>query len=227
MASPLPPGYTRRAASGSRGRGAGDCGRAAPETTSGRRYTWRRPRGLPTTMDPVAWLSFLGALAATIGAVAAARRRDPRVPLLLLFLAALLLHGNLAWHEGLGRWDERFHALVARNLLDHPLVPTLLERPLYDSPASDWFNSHVWLHKPPLATWLMAGSMALFGENEFALRLPSVLLSAACVVLTFLIARLFLGATAALLAAARNIPRTRHRRRNHWVARIGAPAHSS
>jgi 4-amino-4-deoxy-L-arabinose transferase len=152
-------------------------------------------------MDPVAWLSFLGALAATIGAAAAAGRRDPRVPLLLLFLAALLLHGNLAWHEGLGRWDERFHALVARNLLDHPLVPILIERPLYDATASDWFNSHVWLHKPPLATWLMAGSMALFGENEFALRLPSVLLSASCVVLTFLIARRFLGVTAALLAA--------------------------
>lgn len=152
-------------------------------------------------MDPVAWVSFLGAVAATLAAARAARRRRVGAAVALLVLVSALLHGNLAWHEGLGRWDERYHAVVARNLIDHPLVPTLIERPLYDADRSDWLESHVWLHKPPLATWLMAGSMALFGENEPALRLPSVLLASLAVALTFLLARRFLDETAALLAA--------------------------
>src|SRR4051812_29206889 len=33
--------------------------------------------------------------------------------------------------------------------------------------------------KPPLSTWLSAGSMKLFGVNEFAARLPSLLLGIA------------------------------------------------
>ena len=35
--------------------------------------------------------------------------------------------------------------------------------------------------KPPLSTWLSAGSMYLFGVNEFAVRLPALILS--CVIL--------------------------------------------
>jgi len=34
-----------------------------------------------------------------------------------------------------------------------------------------------WLEKPPLYFWLMAGSAALFGETEFAMRLPAVMLA--------------------------------------------------
>ena len=34
--------------------------------------------------------------------------------------------------------------------------------------------------KPPLSTWLSAAAMALFGVNEFAVRLPASLLLLAC-----------------------------------------------
>jgi len=44
-----------------------------------------------------------------------------------------------------------------------------------------------WAEKPPLLFWLMRGSALVFGENEFSLRLPSAILSAASVVLVFLI----------------------------------------
>jgi 4-amino-4-deoxy-L-arabinose transferase-like glycosyltransferase len=62
-------------------------------------------------------------------------------------------------------WDE---ARVALNSLEmmhssNPLIVT--------------FNGHadLWNSKPPLAVWLNAISMRLFGINEFAVRLPSAL----------------------------------------------------
>jgi 4-amino-4-deoxy-L-arabinose transferase-like glycosyltransferase len=39
--------------------------------------------------------------------------------------------------------------------------------------------------KPPLSTWLSAGSMALFGVGEFAARLPELLLLLACGIIVF------------------------------------------
>ena len=44
---------------------------------------------------------------------------------------------------------------------------------------SDWIALRLggfhWLEKPPLAIWGIAASEAAFGENGFAIRLPSVL----------------------------------------------------
>lgn len=42
--------------------------------------------------------------------------------------------------------------------------------------------------KPPLSTWLSAASMAVFGVNEFAARLPSFLMLVGCGALVFLLA---------------------------------------
>src|SRR5262249_43084606 len=58
------------------------------------------------------------------------------------------------------------------------------------------------LHKPPLALWLMALSMKLFGVNELAARLPSVVLSTAGVYLTFCTGRLLFDPVVGLIAAA-------------------------
>lgn len=49
-----------------------------------------------------------------------------------------------------------------------------------------WFtDSEPFWGKPPLAFWLTAASMRIFGVNEFAARLPHFLMAAAIVVLTF------------------------------------------
>ncbi|MEO6902253.1 MAG: glycosyltransferase family 39 protein [Bacteroidia bacterium] len=75
-------------------------------------------------------------------------------------------------------WDERFHALVAKNLMNHPLMPTLYDDPVVNMLYSKgWDTYHIWLHKQPLFMWQIALSYKLFGVNEFALRLPSVILS--------------------------------------------------
>lgn len=48
-------------------------------------------------------------------------------------------------------------------------------------------HGQLWIDKPPLLFWLMAASVKLFGENEFALRLPVALLGLAAVFGTYLV----------------------------------------
>ncbi|PHR28008.1 MAG: hypothetical protein COA38_12745 [Fluviicola sp.] len=74
-------------------------------------------------------------------------------------------------------WDERYHALVAKNMLEHPLIPTLFETPLRNYDYRMWTYNHVWLHKQPLTLWGIMSSFALFGVNTIAVRIPSILLT--------------------------------------------------
>ncbi len=57
----------------------------------------------------------------------------------------------------------------------------------------DWvvpvFNDELRTHKPALLYWLIMAATALFGDNEFAARLPSALLSTGTVALTYGLAR--------------------------------------
>lgn len=115
--------------------------------------------------------------------------------------AGVVLRLDAAAQWSLHPWDERFHALVARNLAVAPLAPTLVPSDYLDAVASDWQRAHVWLHKPPLALWAMAASMAAFGVSEVALRLPSVLASAIGVYLAFSVGRVTLSENAGLVAA--------------------------
>ncbi|MCE9635727.1 MAG: glycosyltransferase family 39 protein [Planctomycetes bacterium] len=56
--------------------------------------------------------------------------------------------------------------------------------------------------KPPLSTWATAASFEAFGVNEFAARLPAVLMVALTAWLTFLVARKLFGRGVALASAA-------------------------
>ncbi|MFI5315018.1 MAG: glycosyltransferase family 39 protein [Myxococcota bacterium] len=153
-------------------------------------------------MDWIALTGLLAALVATAGAAFLELRGRTRAALGCLVLAAVCLRVPPAAHLGLSPWDERYHALVARNALEHPLVPMLVAEPVVEPAPDDWRHAHVWLHKPPGMTWLIAASYALFGANEIALRVPSVLVSSLGVALVFAIARRFASQRAALLAAA-------------------------
>ena len=96
---------------------------------------------------------------------------------LLLALSALVLAiAAAAFDPYLHLWDEAFHAVVAKNLMAHPLKPTLYEFHAIKLGTPSWVGDHVWLHKQPLFLWQIAASFSLFGVNEFALRLPSALL---------------------------------------------------
>jgi len=153
-------------------------------------------------VDPIALAGIAAALAASALALREARAGRSVRAAAWLALAALLLRVPPAAHFSLERWDERYHALVAKNALESPLPPMLVAQPLREPAPLDWQHAHVWLHKPPLTTWLMAGAMKLAGRNEIALRLPSLLLSSLGVFVTFALARRFVSDRAALAAAA-------------------------
>ena len=125
-----------------------------------------------------------------------------RAALALVVLAGGLLRLDAGWQRPLHRWDEQFHALVARNLLADPLTPTLYRRPAIDYDFADWTKNHVWLHKPPLALWAMAASMRTFGVDAVAMRLPSITLATAAILLTCLIGTTLFDRRVGLLAAS-------------------------
>ena len=98
--------------------------------------------------------------------------------LLLLMAAAFALRLLMAGLDPfLHDWDERYHAIVARNLMSEPFRPRLHPAPLLPYDYKAWCCNYIWLHKQPLFMWQMALSMKLFGVSAFTLRLPSVLLS--------------------------------------------------
>ena len=76
----------------------------------------------------------------------------------------------------LHHWDERFHALVAKNMMAEPLKPMLIADPVLPYNIWEWYNTHIWLHKQPLFLWQMATSMKLFGVETWAFRIPSVIM---------------------------------------------------
>lgn len=122
--------------------------------------------------------------------------------LALIILAGLLLRIQAGTDMFLHNWDERYHALVAKNLIKHPLVPTLYDDPALPYDYRRWDAGHVWLHKQPAPLWAMALSMRTFGVNEIALRLPSILLSTLAIGLTYSIGSLLFTAPVGLTAAA-------------------------
>ncbi len=112
--------------------------------------------------------------------------------LFLVIAAGLVLRLLCAADPFLHPWDERLHALVAKHLMDHPLIPTLYAEALLEYRPESWVDNHIWLHKQPLPLWCMALAMKIGGVNEFVLRLPSVLLSTLAIFFTYLLgSRLF------------------------------------
>ena len=124
--------------------------------------------------------------------------------LIALLLAVFLIRLDNLWHPHLAGSDELCHAIVARNLTKHLWKPTLYDKPYlpyHISGWDSWYESHVWLHKPPYALWQIAISYLIFGINTFALRFPSLVLSVLSVWLTYLIGKELYNKHVGLLAA--------------------------
>ncbi len=109
--------------------------------------------------------------------------------LCLITAAALLLY-----LPGLGRpalWepDEGRYAEIAREMYVSGD---------YVTPRNDFVR---YFEKPPLMYWAETASIAAFGTNEFAVRLPAALCSAGQVTVVAALADVMLGPAGALLAA--------------------------
>jgi 4-amino-4-deoxy-L-arabinose transferase-like glycosyltransferase len=113
-----------------------------------------------------------------------------KLSLLLLFLAAICIRFFLIYTDNfLHDWDERYHALVAKNLINYPFKPMLRVEAVLKYDYTAWCCNHIWLHKQPLFLWQMAISMKVFGVNTFALRLPSAIMGALLVFPTYKIGK--------------------------------------
>ncbi len=100
----------------------------------------------------------------------------------LLIVGALVLRFFMAMAANyLHLWDEQYHAMVAKNMMDAPFTPMLYANPVLPYPLLSWIEGHIWLHKQPLFLWQMAASMKIFGVNLVAMRLSSILMSTAVV----------------------------------------------
>jgi 4-amino-4-deoxy-L-arabinose transferase-like glycosyltransferase len=80
------------------------------------------------------------------------------LPALTLFTFFILLGSRSLNEPDEGRYSE-----IAREMIE----------------TGDWLVPHLWylphLDKPPMTYWLVAGSIKLFGQNEWAVRLPVAL----------------------------------------------------
>lgn len=121
--------------------------------------------------------------------------------LVLIILGGLVLRVFAGTDLYLHTWDEQFHALVAKNLLKHPLIPTLFDNPVLPYDYKNWLGNHIWMHKQPVPLWFMALGMKLFGGNEIALRIPSIILSTIAIFLTFYVGKYLFSKRIGLLAA--------------------------
>ena len=121
--------------------------------------------------------------------------------LIFTVLGGFILRAWCASDEFLYAWDECYHALVAKNLAENPLLPLLYKNPILPFDYHQWTLNHVWLHKPPMALWIMALSIKTLGNTEWAVRLPSLLLSVGSIYLTFRIATFIKDEKIGLLAA--------------------------
>jgi len=129
------------------------------------------------------------------------RKSVARLILVSVLVLSFALKLNHLGHHRFGTIDECCHALVAKNLLKHPLKPTLIDEPYVFYTETGWGGNHVWLHKPILPLWQGAMSFFFLGVSTFAFRLPSALLSTLAVWLTYLIGVELFSRRAALLAA--------------------------
>lgn len=128
-------------------------------------------------------------------------KEDFTACILILLVLACMLRLYVGTDFYLHEWDERYHALVAKNLMTNPLKPMLYANPVLTYDYRDWSANHVWLHKQPFPLWCMALSMKLLGVNEIALRLPSIGLSTLSVLGTFLIGKHIFDAKTGTVAA--------------------------
>ncbi len=124
-----------------------------------------------------------------------------KIAVLLLMICGLALRIYTSSDFFLHPWDERYHALVAKNLINHPLRPTLYDNSILPYDYKNWTGNHIWVHKQPLPLWTMAASMWLFGVNEIALRLPSIILTTIGIWLSFFIGSYFFNKKIGYLTA--------------------------
>ncbi|WP_367388899.1 ArnT family glycosyltransferase [Lewinella sp. LCG006] len=120
----------------------------------------------------------------------------------LLFVAAFLLRLMMIFMDPfLHEWDERYHALVAKNMIDTPFWPRLWMSDVLDYNYQEWCCNYTWVHKPPWFLWQMALGMKLFGAEIWAMRFPGALINTLQLILVYHIGKLLVNERVGYFAA--------------------------
>lgn len=113
-------------------------------------------------------------------------KKKVTLSLFLLFAGSLMLGFFMGMLDlYINYWDEQYHLLVAKNMIDHPFSPMLYKNTVIGYSYDCWVGNHIWLHKQPLFLWQMALSMKIFGVTPLAARIPSILMHALMVPLVY------------------------------------------
>ncbi len=118
-----------------------------------------------------------------------------------IIIAGLILRVFTSFDFFLHDWDEKYHALVAKNLLTSIDVPRLYLTPLLEYNYQNWTGNHFWLHKQPLPLYVISGSMYFFGENVIALRIPSITLGTITIYVIYQLGKLLFSKKIGVLAS--------------------------
>lgn len=133
-------------------------------------------------------LLLLIAIVILISSVITYSIKKEKTSVILLVIASLFFGFFFsALSPYLNLWDEQYHALVAKNMMDHPLSPMLCANPILGYDYRSWISNHIWLHKQPLFLLQIAISLKLFGINELSVRIPSIIMHA---IISFFIYRI-------------------------------------
>lgn len=109
-----------------------------------------------------------------------------KISILLLFSGVFLLGMFMGLLDPyLLYWDEQYHALVAKNMMENPFKPMLIKNPVIPYTHEIWIGNHIWLHKQPLFLWMISLSFKTFGISAWAVRFPSILMHALMVFLIY------------------------------------------
>lgn len=149
---------------------------------------------LQITLLLVAGIAFLASLFFQV------RKRENLAIALLVLTGILVFSFSALLDPFLNMWDERFHALVAKNLMNHPLLPTLYDYPIVNMAYDRWDRYHIWLHKQPLFLWQISLSFMIFGVSEFSLRIRDIILGAILIFITYRSGKLLINQRVGYLA---------------------------
>ncbi len=147
------------------------------------------------------WTLFIFALASIVAAYFMNKKGKQNLALLLFTIGGLLFRIFVSKDGFLHVWDERFHALVAKNMSTDLLTPSLYNNPLLPFDYKEWSSNHIWLHKQPFPLWCMAISIKLFGASAMAIRIPSIIFSTLLIPAVYGIGKILFNHRVAFIAA--------------------------
>lgn len=107
----------------------------------------------------------------------------------------------MAFNGDLNQWDEKYHALISKNIFNSILAPQLYKDYIFEFDYKNWTKNEIWLSKPFLPFLLIGSFLKLLGNNLLALRIGSIIFGTSSLILIFKISKILFDNKTAILSA--------------------------